>query len=195
MKDFFKQYSYSMIKMFVNQFAISIFGFGLAMATIASGNDVVSLIASIFSICFYLFLIYTMTWEIGAKDRISVDVGKKPYRPHTGLLLSAIANIPNMILAVVYLIGAPFMQSQKWAGTMNGALVVVSLFMEGMYYGVIYTVTSPAEGAPMRPAWFMYFLIIIPAMLTAWIAYYAGFKNFRLVAKYFDKKPGQGTQK
>lgn len=195
MKDFFKQYSYSIIKMFVNQFAISIFGFGLAMATTASNNDIVTLVVSIFSICFYLFLIYNMTWEIGAKDRISVDVGKKPYRPHTGLLMSLIANIPNMILALLYVIGAPFMHSQKWAGNMNGALVVVSLFLEGMYYGVIYAIASPAGGEVLRPAWFMYFLIIIPALLTAWIAYYAGFKNFRLIAKYFDKKPGAGNQK
>ena len=34
MKTFFQQYSYSIVKMFVNQFAISLFGTLLAMATI-----------------------------------------------------------------------------------------------------------------------------------------------------------------
>ena len=74
MKAFFSKYSYSIVKMFVNQFAISIFGSVLAMATASAGNDLLTLIVSCFAIVFYLFLIYTMVWEIGAKDKISVDV-------------------------------------------------------------------------------------------------------------------------
>ena len=75
--------------MFVNQFAISIFGVSLTFATTsahgeAQGFDTLTVVVSILSVLFYLFLIYTLAWEIGAKDKISVDVGKKPYRPHLG---------------------------------------------------------------------------------------------------------------
>ena len=76
MKNFFEKYSYSTIKMFVNQFAISIFGAVLAMAATAAGNNILTIVVSSFAILFYLFLIYTMTWEIGAKDKISVDTGR-----------------------------------------------------------------------------------------------------------------------
>ena len=81
MKKFFHDYSYSMVKMFVNQFAISIFGVSLTFATTqahmgSDGLDVFTLIVSLFSTVFYLFLIYTLSWELGSKDRVSVDSGR-----------------------------------------------------------------------------------------------------------------------
>ena len=95
MKDFLHNYSYSSVKMFVNQFAISIFGAMLSMASSAAENDTLAFWCSILAIVFYLFLIYTQAWELGAKDKISVDIGKKEYKPHRGLGISALANIPN----------------------------------------------------------------------------------------------------
>ena len=186
MKSFFHQYSYSIVKMFVNQFAISIFGVVLAMATTAANHDILTVIVSLFSVSFYLFLIYTMTWEIGATDRISVDVGKKPYRPHTGLVLSLFANIPNFAIAILYAIAYPFMATQKWAGSLNMVLNLLSFIMEGMYRGITSVIVFPS-GQVMMHCWWTYFLIIVPALITAWIAYFAGFKNKRLLAQYFNK--------
>ena len=90
MRKFFHDYSYNIVKMFVNQFAISIFGVSLTFATTSAhgesqGFDTLTVVVSILSVLFYLFLIYTLAWEIGAKDKISVDAGKKPYRPHLGI--------------------------------------------------------------------------------------------------------------
>ena len=136
MKAFFNNYSYSAIKMFVNQFAISIFGAMLSMATTAVDNNTISIVASIAAIIFYLFLIYTMTWEMGAKDRISVEIGKKKKNIHTGVLVSLIANIPNMLIALVYSIGYPFMGEQIWAGNMCTVVRVISILLQGMYFGI-----------------------------------------------------------
>ena len=72
MKNFFSEHSYSMVKMFLNQFAISIFGTMLALAASSGKNDTLLLLSSIFSIFFYMFLLYTMTWELGAKEKIRV---------------------------------------------------------------------------------------------------------------------------
>ncbi|MBE6576649.1 MAG: hypothetical protein E7653_00750 [Ruminococcaceae bacterium] len=193
MKGFFGQYSYSIIKMFVNQFAISIFGSVLAMATAASGNKTLTLVVSIFAIIFYLFLIYTMTWEIGAKDKISVDVGKKPYRPYIGLLMSLVANIPNFIIAIVYTIGYRDMAVAQWAGTMTFIARVASIFTEGMYLGFITAIN--VAGNPIQHYWWAYFVITIPAIITSWIAYFAGHKNFRIVAGFFNKKPDTANKK
>ena len=108
MKNFFHDYSYNIVKMFVNQFAISIFGVSLTLATTqahieSSGFDTFTLVVSIFAVAFYLFLIYTLAWEIGAKDKISVDVGKKPYRPHLGILLSLVVLIVvNLLLLISF---------------------------------------------------------------------------------------------
>ena len=174
--------------MLVDQLAISIFGLVLALAALAVSNGIFSIVVSAFAILFYLFLIYTMLWEVGAKDRISVDVGKKPYRPHTGLLISLVANIPNLLIALLYSIAYPFMGAHKWAGNMNAIINVISALIEGMYRGLLVTIHQPSGGEPILNMWWTYFVIVIPALITAWIAYFAGFKNFRMFAQYFNKK-------
>lgn len=193
MKSFFQQYSYSIIKMFVNQFAISLFGIVLAMAAMAANSNILTICFSVFSIAFYLFLIYTMTWEIGAKDRISVDYGKKPYRPHTGLWISLIANTPNLVIAILYGIGYPFMTTHSWAGNMNFVLNWLSAILEGMYRGLLSVISFPSGGSILH-AWWSYFVIVLPALIAAWIAYFAGFKNFRILAEYFNKRAAQKKQ-
>ena len=186
MKGFFRQYSYSIIKMFVNQFAIAIFGAVLTLATAATHNSTLIVGVSLFSVAFYLFLIYTMTWEIGAKDRISVDYGRKPYRPHTGLWLSLLANIPNLLIATLFAISQPFATTQEWAGNLHAVLLAITIFVEGMYYGII---------SRLGHVWWMYFLVVIPALLSAWFSYYMGFKNKRFLAGYFDKRTKEKNQR
>ena len=192
MKDFFHRYSYSMVKMFINQFAISIFGTMLSMATNATNNDVFTLGVSIFAIVFYLFLLYTMIWEIGAKDKISVDVGKKPYRPFTGLYMGLIANAPNLLFALMFAIGYPFMGTHAWAGTMNAVVKLYSVICEGMYLGVTAVLPLGAE-VKIGSMWWSYFAITVPAIATATLAYYIGHKDFRLFAFLASKKSASKT--
>ena len=193
MKEFFSKYSYGMIKMFVNQFAISIFGSLLAMATATAGNDTLTLVVSGFSILFYLFLIYTMTWEIGAKDKITVDVGKKEYRPFTGLWMALIANIPNFIIAIMHTIAFPMMAMAQWAGNLGAVSRFASVIIQGMYLGL--TSTVQIAGTQMNQLWWTYFVIIIPALVTSWLAYYLGHKNFRFFARFTQAKTNNNTNK
>ena len=194
MKDFFNRYSYSMVKMFVNQFTISIFGTMLSMATSAIKKPVFSLVTSIFSIAFYLVLLYTMIWEIGAKDKISVDVGKKEYRPMTGLYMGLVANIPNLLFALIYAIGYPFMATHVWAGNMNLIVRLYTVACEGMYLGVMTTLPFGAA-VKLNSFWWTYFLITVPAIVTAMLAYYIGHKDFRLFAFLSSKKNVAKTKK
>ena len=53
----FKKHSYTIVKMFVTQVAIAIFGLGLAIATGMSDNKALQITTSIGAIVFYLFLI------------------------------------------------------------------------------------------------------------------------------------------
>ena len=183
MKDFFSKHSYDIIKMFVNQIAISIFGAMLftatAVAEINGAGSALTIVVSCGAILFYLFLLYTMTWDLGAKDRISVDVGKKQYRPHTGLVLALIANIPNYIIAIAYTIAAPFSaEPGSWAETTVSVVQVVSFFIQGMYRGLIYSISIGQTA--IHKFWWIYFIIIIPALVTSWLGYFLGHKNFRL---------------
>ena len=187
MKSFFKSYSYNVIRDLLNQFAISIFGAMLSLATSAAKSSTLSITVSVFAIVFYLFLVYTTTWEIGAKDRISVDVGKKQYRPYTGLLVSTVANVPKLFIALLFVIAVYVIPDGSFAGTMELIVRLAYMLLGGMYTGLMMSVKVSAN-ATMISAWWAYFVFIAPALITSWIAYYAGFKNFRILAPLFDTK-------
>lgn len=188
MKKFFQDYSYSVVKMLVNQIAIAIFGMSLTFATVsAHGNDAsfdtFTLVVSIFSMLFYLFLIYNMSWEIGAKDRISVDVKKKPYRPYLGFVLSLLANIPNLILVVIYAL-TTFSGIEKAKGIVG----LISCFANGMYWGTM--IAFEIQGY-----WVSFLVAIIPAVITSGLAYFLGHKNFKFFGFITDKKPAPSNER
>ena len=187
MKGFIKQYSYNIIKDILNQFAISVLGAMLSLATSAANNSTLSIVVSIFAALFYLFLVYTTTWEIGAKDRISVDVGKKKYRPYTGLAISAISNVPKLLIAIMFVVAVFIVPNGNFATNMETIVRLAYILLGGMYTGIMMTVKVSATGN-MMSAWWAYFVFIAPALLVSAVAYYAGFKNFRLISPLFDKK-------
>ena len=178
MKKFFHDYSYSTIKLFVTQLAISIFGIALFSATFWT-HETLCLILSIFAVAFYLFLIYLPVWEIGAKDRISVDVGKKHYRPHTGLLIGLCANIPNLVLAVLSIFAPE-------------TVITIAKLIQGMYWGLISMIKLPfglgEEYLAVSHFEVTYFVIVIPALVTCWIAYYLGYRNFKISSLFMADK-------
>ena len=180
--------------MFVNQFSISLFGTMLSMSTMRIENRAFAFAVSLFAIAFYLVLLYTMIWEIGAKDKISVDVGKKEYRPMTGLYMGLIANIPNLFFALVFTVGYPFMATQKWAGVTSLIVRLYTVICEGMYLGVMTTLPFGAE-VKLNNMWWTYFVITIPAIATAMLAYYIGHKDFRLLSLFAPKKVDAKTNK
>ncbi len=194
MKEFFHKYSYSIVKMFVNQFAISIFGSVLAMATTSANNDVLTLVVSIGAVMFYLFLLYVMTWEIGAKDRVSVDLGKKEYRPLTGALLSLIANIPNLIIAITFALGTVFKSDMA-----RFISRIAYILLEGMYLGITSALPfgwSESGALPLYDSSVaIYFLMTLPAIITCGLAYFLGHKNVKFTTLFDYKAPDQTKKK
>lgn len=179
MKDFLEEHSYSVVKMFLNQFAISIFGTTLAFATAKAENDTLLIISSVFSILFYMFLLYTMTWELGAKEKIRVEAGRGNANPLVGLYISITANIPNIILAILVTIGYIFGHENgafafEWAGGMYGICRAIAMFLQGMYVGVL-------KNTGGNPIWL--FVIVLPAMITSGLSYYLSFKRPTTAAK------------
>lgn len=187
MKAFLHNYSYSSVKMFVNQFAISIFGAMLSMASTAAANDTLAFWCSILAIVFYLFLIYTQAWELGAKDKISVDIGKKEYRPHTGLFVSLLANIPNFIIAITFVFVLKVFTASEVAANIRTIASLFNMLLEGMYLGVLTTIKIGER--TLLTFWWMYFLITVPAMLTSWLAYYLGQKNKKFTTLFDYQAP------
>ena len=196
MKDFFNRYSYNIIKLFIHQFAISIFGAMLSFVAVSTNNDGVTIALSACSIAFYLFLIYTLIWEVGATDKISVDVGKRPYRPMTGLYMALVANIPNFLVAIIFTIARPLAQTYAWATGVVGVLRVLSAVpLHGMYNGIMMVLPLGADTVKLYDFWWVYFLLTVPSLIACFMAYYLGHKNFRFYALFLPKKKEENKKK
>ena len=101
---FFKENSESIIRLLVNQRGITIFSFFLYTALGSMQKDgetsplIFKVLISVFCVLFYFVLIYTVVWEIGAKDKIRIDAGRAEKRIFKGMLLGMYANIPNFVI-------------------------------------------------------------------------------------------------
>ena len=180
MKRFFQKYSYLMVKMFITQCVIGLFGNVLALAGIKSESVAMTVIIGIVAIAFYLFLLYTTVWEYGNKDKPAVDSGRMKFSPFTGILIGLGANIPNFLIATVHVALLPIaMKVEGTISAISGIARVVFLFINGMYSGIMSDGLF-AEGFALHDYWFMFYLITIPAVIVTTIAYIMGVKEKHL---------------
>lgn len=185
MKEFLKKYSYTTVKLFVNQFAIALFGIGMAFVSAYSDSTKLRIGSSIGAIVFYLFLLYAHMWEIGAKDGITATARGTSRGLWRGFAISAIANIPNFLLAIIITVTS----LSGAAGGLGQAATAGALLLEGMYFGVM---SVSIGGIVLSEHAWAYFLIILPAILICGIAYIIGSYNLHatniLIPKNKDVK-------
>lgn len=185
MINFLKGYSYDIFKMFVNQLGMTMFGLVLSMAT--NTNDTLFIISSVFSIVFYLVLLYTMTWDIGYAEKIRIEGKRMKYHPEKGFVLSLCANILNLLLGIIITIsyycattlipaaeGSAIMVPGAPESVVNiyGIARSIATLLEGMYGGVINCLF-------VNKPW-VFILIVFPAVITCGIAYIMGVKGRRI---------------
>lgn len=184
MKDFFSRHSYDMVKMFLNQFAIAVFGFSLTLAAVKADNAVLRNVTGVCAVLFYLFLLYTMTWDIGYKDKISVETGKRKRNLFTGALISLCANVPNFVFAVFIMLAS--LLNTEALSNIGGICSSLALFLEGMYTGLL---VNHVGGAPLNSYWFVYFLLPLPAILICWLSYNMGLRDIKFTTLFNHDKP------
>ena len=174
-----------MIKLFVNQFAIALFGLGMAFVSAYAGNLKLRVATSIGAIIFYLFLLYAHMWEIGAKDGISAEARETSRGLWRGFAIGAFANVPNILLALIITVTS----LAKVAGGLGQAATAAALMLEGMYFGIL---SVPVGGVVLSQHAWSYFLITLPAILVCGIAYILGSYNLHatniLIPKNKDVK-------
>ncbi len=173
MKSFFERYSYNSVQMLLNQVAISIFGFALAMTAVKAENDTLLVVTSVASVLFYLCLNYGTAWRVGSGDKVGVEYGKRPYRPLTGLWVSLLANSVNILLAVLIAIG-----SLADIPSMTSVCRFIALLAQGMYQGLLAVLT--VDGVTINNLWWPYLVIVIPALLVSLVGYIAGVKDVHI---------------
>lgn len=171
------RYSYESVHLFLNQFAIALFGLVLAMAALKAESDELRVVTSVFSIIFFLFLQYIAMWKVGANDRLSADLGKLKKDYSVPVKMWLLSNSLNLLLAFLYAL-------PQWIGVKEGAFAavggvarVIKLIIEGMYAGLLAT---RVNGMSLHSMWFMHFVTTLPALVVIFVAYVLGFNNFKL---------------
>ena len=190
MKSFFKNHSYDMVTMLLDQIAIALFGFTLVLAAMKINNDALRNVASIFSVLFYLVLLYIKAWDIGFKDKISVEQGKKADNPFRGALISLCANAINYVLAILIMLRA-LLPSVSAFESIGGVAQAIAIFVQGMYTGIL---VNPVGGAPLNTYWISYFIIPLPAILVCGLAYYFGLHDVKYTG-FFHKNQYPDTDR
>lgn len=105
---FFKENSYDVVRLFINQIGIAIFSMiiytAIGMVNIDSDARLgIKVAVSVFAILFYFALLYTVAWDWGAKDKIRIDGGRlePDVVKFKGAKIAFLANIPNFVLSFI----------------------------------------------------------------------------------------------
>lgn len=193
---FFRENSDSIVKLYINQIGVAIFAMFLYTAAAAISSDgVTSLLIKVgisaFAVVFYFVLIYTVAWEIGAKDKIRIDAGRMEEKKIKGLGIGVYANMPNFVfvglafvLFLIYLAsGADSLYTVF--GVLNG---IFRIFVS-MYLGIIQGLTDGLSGNVdhlVETALYLVFSAV--ASLVTYLSYLMGLKDKRLFPTTTKKK-------
>ena len=187
MKNFFKENGYQVVKMMLNQVALSMFGGMLVLAGASAKSDLLIAILSILSIVFYMYLLYSMFYDLGQKDGIRINANRLRYDKLKALKIAAVANLINFALGTVTIVfkslinGLGILQNVEalteaeqallgptWAVNVYSLFNTITRAVQAMYVGVL-KVFFP--GNP-----FALLIIPIPAIIIAVVGYRLGVK-------------------
>lgn len=191
--QFIKKNSYEIVRLFLNQFALAVFGLVLITAArmhVEGAFDWLSLVVSICSVLFYLYILYATLLEIGGKHSVKVESGTMAADRHYGLKVMLFAQVPNVVILLLMFVGWLFgfacTQADFFVG-LYGVMQILLYFLQSMYDGIIGAILPSAVG-PLNCffVWLAYLLSVIPAVLVAWGSYNLGLKNKRL---FFGRSP------
>lgn len=195
---FFKNNSYDIVKLFVNQMGIAIFSLVLYTAVDAgfTNNSGLKLSLkvslSVFSTLFYFALLYTVAWDFGAKDRVKIDSGKHEIPRLQGVYLALSANAINFLLAAISVasIALYMTTSAEWLYTTFGISNLFMRFILSAYLGMIQGMTSSLSGnIDFLYESIAYFAAPALSVAVTTFGYYMGCANKRL---FSPSKPSSG---
>ncbi len=188
-----KRHSYDIVKLYIDQIGITVFSLILitALGSI-SDSTLLKFFLSVFTTLFFSVILYTTAWDLGAKDKLSLNSGRGEYKPYKGIVLSVFANIPNFVLAGL---AAIFLAISKAGSevcyTVGVTLLTIAKFTMAIYLGIVEAVTAFASdwgtsGAVVKSLG--YFIVPIIAILVTQLGYTLGLKEKKLFGGKMDAK-------
>ena len=186
---FIKENSYDIVKFFIYQVGIAIFSIALlTAATTATGEDsslksIMKLLVSILAVGFYVLLVYMVSWEEGAKDRIRIDGGKIAGDRFKAAKTALIANLPNFVFAGVAVISSLLYSDGNAWNTVLGIFLAIIGLIESMYIGLIQFVLSsvtPDTANYYLLQSLLYLLLPLLIVASAHVGFTLGDKNIKI---------------
>lgn len=197
---FIKKNFHDILRLYIYQIGITIFAFMLYTASGIPEDEVLvsqlRTVVSVFSLLFYLVLLYYVAWEYGAKDKIRVDAGRIDNIPLKGMLMSLIANIPNFILSFISLVLSIIVVFGNEAlGAAFLALMGLTMVHASMYMGISQTMafgmnTAEADGDIKKWLVVAVLFVVLPLLSVGvtQLAYYLGSREIKILSIFSKKK-------
>lgn len=193
---FIKENSYDIVRFFIYQLGIAVFSLTLAIPLETAVEDeqmgaIVQFCVSLLAVAFYSVLVYTVSWDHGATDRIRIDAGKTSYDPYKGAKIAMLACVPNLLVSAVAIISALLhSDGNAWTAVLGVTLMVLGL-MESMYLGTVELISSLAVTGTQ--SFFIiksicFFVLPFVVVLSAHFGYAMGDKNKKIFGFLSNKK-------
>ena len=174
MLRFFKENADMVVRCLVTQIALAVFGLMLSMATVNASSGFLAVVTGVFSIVFYLYLLYDAMWREGSSDKIRIDGGRMERMSRKGLYIALIAGIPNFLLALLIWIGYFIPAAPgNTASQLSASCQMIAVLFEGMFSGVIAYVNNGTRNSSAFTA-LLYTLVTLPAPIACGIGYWRG---------------------
>lgn len=160
---FWSTYSRQIVRFWTNQLVMSFLGISVGLATIALGNDVLSVIGCIFSVSFYCILQYDSLFQLGEKHHYRPADADRPSKT-LGLKISLFGSCPLILLILIGLLLSIL--------SLDDSAVVCKLIyyaLHGSYLQLHTYFATRGVGV-----WLVCLLFTLPAILSAALGYLLG---------------------
>lgn len=206
MKDFFEVNSKSVLKLYINQIAMSVFGIMVIMGL--GRNELLVGLTSLLSVGIYLFIIYNMMWEAGAtaaaKTLRAEDAGIKKIK--TPFLIILFGSVLNLLFYIVYtvmqiIVSVNNITEGDLAFFGNIIYIIMRLinsiymgFESLLFYNPDAIIIEENTVLIMQTPAYYFFLTLIPLFIVGIAAYYLGACEISILRK-LGFKPKNNTKK
>lgn len=135
MINFFKKYNYDIVKVQMNQFCIALIS--AVMTFFSIDNSSLFLITNLGCAILYVYIMYTMFYELGQGDKPAIDGNRSEYKPLKGLWISVTGHAICIICGIMVAVFSFFVVYQS----------PVAVYDENGNEMVVYAYTA-SEAAP-----------------------------------------------
>lgn len=170
-------------RLIVTHIGMAVFGTVLFLWTNQMGKGM-TLAVSIFASLFYAAMIYVPMWELGAKDKSAIDAGRLTGYRGDGFWIAAVAQIPVLLLTLVYFVCALVPQTEL-ADSIRAVCYAILILVDGCFTGIMITLAPQGKNFAVVAA--VFFVAALYVIAVSGVSYLLGTKEFRLFPKKNDK--------